>query len=224
MKKKLFTTLSLFALLNISLFASTTIIHSSYYDDGPSPLFNDIYSSLMLTGYVTQPVDSASSQDFSSDYGVNFNGSVFFMQSPVGAYYSIDLIPTESSNTYFVDGMIGLAIRTNSNTLQESYINIGPVISVYTQDDTVINPYTLVYWGAGVNAGYRFSSPSIRSFSADIGATVKALWYDSETSIIGSYSSTPKDFRYTASGYVGFTYRWFAPDWSDDDMNVILAL
>jgi len=228
MKKKLIVTLSLISLLNISLFASTTIVHSPYYNDGPSPLINDIYSSLMLSGYYADNIDENSVESYSANIGVNVNGSVFFMESPVGLYYSVDLVPTDADDTYFIEGMFAMAIRANSNSIKESYINIGPAVSIYTQDDsltTIEDPFTLVYWGAGINAGYRMAFPSVKSFAFDLGVSAKALWFDEEISILGSLaSSSPKDFRYALSGYIGFTYRWFAPNWGDEDVNVILAL
>ncbi|MGD1821248.1 MAG: hypothetical protein ACPKM0_00610 [Pleomorphochaeta sp.] len=223
MKKKLFLSLIVIALLNVNLFATTYV--TSYSDEGANPLFNDIYSTLQLTGTYTEAIDENDSEDLTL-FGANFNSSVFFMGSPVGGYFSMDVIPVLEDDAYIFDFIFGVATRFKSEVNKETYFNIGPALSAITQDETAVDdPYVLIYWGVGANIGYRVYSPSMPYFTVDVGASAKALWYDSESSYNPTLSGvTPREFRYSASGYVGFTYRWFAPDWNDDDLNVIVAL
>ncbi len=223
MKKKFLTVTFLVLLINMSLFARTTIVHSSYYDDGPNPLFNDIYSSLLFNTTATQDYDAAN-DDFLLLYGANFSGSVYFMDVPVGVNYSLDLLPIEN-RTFMMEGMVGLSIRSNTETTQESFFNLGPAFSIVDNSESSLDPYSLVYWGVGLNTGVRVSAANMKYFTMDLGLSGKALWLDSYNSNLPLPTSfTAKDFRYSFSGYIGFTYRWFAPDWSDKDLNVIVAL
>ena len=123
-----------------------------------------------------------------------------------------------------IDGILGLAFRQNVSPVQETYLNFGPAVSIITQDeDSSLTPYTLVYWGAGINAGYRIAaSPQIKALTIDVGASAKAFWYDGATSV-NAASLSARDFRYSVSGYVGITYRWFAPNFSYEDLNVIIS-
>lgn len=221
--KKLFLTLLIILSVNIGLFARTTVVHSSYYNDGPNMLFNDIYSSLMISSIYTNPVTTTATDNVVK-FGANYNSSVFFMDFPVGGYYSLDVSQLES-DIYMIDGIVGLAFRQNVSPVQETYLNFGPAVSIITEDEnSSLTPYTLVYWGAAINAGYRIAaSPQIKALAIDVGASAKAFWYDSYTSV-NALGVGARDFRYSVSGYVGITYRWFAPNWSDEDLNVIIAL
>ncbi len=222
--KKIIITLLILLSMNVGLFAKTTYVHTSYYDNGANPLFNDIYSSLVVSSSYLSPVLTTDSEEVSK-IGANFNGSVFFMDAPVGMYYSLDFVPMDT-DVYLFDVMFGLAIRNQMSPLVESYVNLGPAVSIISEmDDSVLaTPYTLIYWGGALNAGYRISlSQQVQSVTLDVGATAKALWYDPYTSENAS-SLSVEDFRYSVTGYVGITFRWFAPDWDKDDVNVILAL
>jgi len=221
--KKLFLTLLIILSVNMGLFARTTVVHSSYYNNGPNLLFNDIYSSLMISSIYTNPVTTAETDNVVK-VGANYNSSVFFKDFPVGGYSSFDVSQLES-DVYMLDGILGLAFRQSVSPVQETYLNFGPAVSIITQDeDSSLTPYTLVYWGAGINAGYRIAaSPQVKALAIDVGASAKAFWYDGAISV-NTLGVGARDFRYSISGYVGITYRWFAPNWSDEDLNVIIAL
>jgi hypothetical protein len=211
-RKKIIITLIVLLSINFALFAKTTIVRTDYNNRGASYLFNDIYSSLMVTGVYTNPILETETDNIFK-VGANFNSSVFFKDFPVGIYSGVDFIPIES-DVYMVDVIFGIATRTNTGALTESYFNFGPAISIIGEDENAqpLFPYTLVYWGGALNAGYRVAG--LKEFNAltiDVGATAKALWYDSGSSENASLMDV-RDFRYSFNAYIGFTFRWFAPD------------
>lgn len=224
MKKKLFLTVALLTVLSASVFASTTY-YTSYEDEGANPLFNDIYTSLQVTGTFTEAAE-ASDNTAIYQYGFNYANSVYFMDMPFGGYFSLGGSPYEQEDAWIFDIVAGISLRFDTDTTQETYFNIGPAFSIIAQTEDVLAPYALVYMGVAADAGLRFSAESFPWLTADVGVTAKALWYNAESSDIpvGSTLTTPRDFRYSAQAYVGFTYRWFAPDWSDADVNVIYNL
>ncbi len=221
MKKKLLLTCALLLIISASVFAATTY-YTSYEDEGANPLFNDIYTSLQLTGTFTQAADSTNNTAV-MNLGVNYTNSVYFMDLPFGGYFSIGGTPIEN-NAWLIDIVAGLSLRFDTDSTKETYFNIGPAFSAIAQEDTVINPYVLIYVGVGADAGVRFSAENFPWLTADVGVLAKALWYNQEASDIPGLNVTPRDFRYAAQAYVGFTYRWFAPDWSNADVNVIYNL
>ena len=222
--KKIVITVSLILVINAGLFARTTYVHSSY-DNRVSYLFNDIYSSVMFNTSVFTPLyESESEPEFKM--GINFNGSTFFKDFPVGAYYSVDIVPF-SSNEYSFDFIVGLATRFQTSPLTETYFNFGPAISVIgelEETSLLTDPYSLIYWGGAINGGYRFF-PSTQSkyITVDVGATIKGLWYDPSSSE-NTLSYSVNDFRVVGSAYIGLTFRWFAPDLDEDDVNIIVHL
>lgn len=222
--KKIIITLLILSAINLGLFAKTTYVHSPY-NDSVNYLFNDIYSSLMFNASTFSPIFT-SDDELQTKVGINFNGSTFFKDFPVGVYYSADIVPF-TSNVYSFDFIVGLATRYKQSGLTESYFNFGPTISVIGElesNSTLIEPYSLIYFGGAINGGYRISpSPQSKYITFDVGATLKALWYDSSSSV-NSLSYSVEDFRLVGSAYVGVTYRWFAPDLGDEDVDIIVHL